>query len=123
LGDFINPLLPPRTDCPIHLALDEALAQVLTKRRPGEVGAAHIGSPLSREKDRVPVTLLSSSPLSALACMLSNSYDLSLRKPFAAYNHREDVCILRNFKLGDHVLQIMALVDVIQGIKRLIPWT
>ena len=57
LGDFINPRLPPRTGHPIYLATDEDLAKVLTKKRPGEVGAAHIGSLLSRDKDRVPITL------------------------------------------------------------------
>ena len=57
LGDFINPRLPPRTGRPIYLASDEELGRVLTKKRPGEVGAAHIGSLLSRDKDRVPVTL------------------------------------------------------------------
>jgi DNA helicase HerA-like ATPase len=51
LGDFINPRLPPRTGRPIYLAADEELARVLTKKQSGE------GSLLSRDKDRVPVTL------------------------------------------------------------------
>ena len=57
LGDFVNPRLPPRTGRPIYLAADEDLARVLTKKRPHEVGAAHVGSLLSREKDRVPIIL------------------------------------------------------------------
>ncbi len=57
LGDFINPRLPPRTGRPINLAGDEALAQVLTKKQVGEVGAAYIGSLLTREKDTVRIAL------------------------------------------------------------------
>ena len=57
LGDFVNPRLPPRTGRPIYMATDENLARVLTKKMAGEVGAAHIGSLLSRDKDQVPITL------------------------------------------------------------------
>lgn len=57
LGDFINPRLPPRNGRPIHLAPDETLAQVLTKKQTKEVGSAHIGSLLSRDRNRVPVNL------------------------------------------------------------------
>ena len=57
LGDFVNPRLPPRAGRPIYLTPDEDLARVLTKKRVGEIGAAHIGSLLSREKGRVPVAL------------------------------------------------------------------
>jgi len=57
LGDFINPRLPPRSGCPIYLAADEELAGILTKKRLGEVGSAHIGSLLYREQDRVPIVL------------------------------------------------------------------
>lgn len=57
LGDFINPRLPPRNGRPIYLALDEALTQVLTKKRAKEVGSAHIGSLLSRGRGRVPINL------------------------------------------------------------------
>lgn len=57
LGDFINPRLPPRTGRSIYLAGDEALTQVLAKKRVGEVGAAYIGSLLTREKDAVRIAL------------------------------------------------------------------
>lgn len=57
LGDFINPRLPPRVGRPIYFARDEALGKVLTKAKPGEVGAAWIGSLLSREADAVPIAL------------------------------------------------------------------
>ncbi len=57
LGDFINPRLPPRLGTPIHIADSEMLAQVLSKRAVGEVGAAHIGSLLSRPLGEVPVAL------------------------------------------------------------------
>ncbi len=48
LHDFINPRLPPRPGWPIYIAEDAQLAQVLSRRGPGEVGSAHVGSLLSR---------------------------------------------------------------------------
>jgi uncharacterized protein len=57
LGDFINPRLPPRPGTPIYLAEDELLARVLSKRTKGETGAAHIGSLLSREEEKVPIAI------------------------------------------------------------------
>ncbi|MBN1250288.1 MAG: ATP-binding protein [Anaerolineae bacterium] len=57
LGDFINPRLPPRLGTPIHIADSAMLADVLSKRNLGEVGAAHIGSLLSRPAGEVPVVL------------------------------------------------------------------
>jgi DNA helicase HerA-like ATPase len=57
LGDFVNPRVPPESGGPIYIADDEALAEVLSKKRVGEVGSAHIGSLLSRSPDAVPVNL------------------------------------------------------------------
>lgn len=57
LGDFINPRLPPRLGTPIHIADSEMLAGVLSKRALNAVGAAHIGSLLSRPVGEVPVVL------------------------------------------------------------------
>jgi len=57
LRDFINPRISPRTGWPIYLAGDEELARLLNKKRLGEVGAAHVGSLLSREEGRVPIVL------------------------------------------------------------------
>jgi DNA helicase HerA-like ATPase len=57
LADFINPRIPPRAGWPVYLAEAEELKSVLSKKKPGDIGAAHIGSLLSRERDAVPVTL------------------------------------------------------------------
>jgi uncharacterized protein len=56
-GDFINPRVPPTGGSPVYIADDELLAQVLSKRRIGERGSAHLGSLLSRGPDAVPVAL------------------------------------------------------------------
>jgi DNA helicase HerA-like ATPase len=57
LGDFVNPRVPPASGSPIYIAEDEMLADVLAKKHRGEIGAAHIGSLLSRGPDAVPVVL------------------------------------------------------------------
>lgn len=57
LRDFINPRLPPPSGCPIYLATDASLTQVLNKRHHGEVGALQIGTLLSRPTGDVPITL------------------------------------------------------------------
>ncbi len=57
IGDFVNPRIPPRTGRPVYLASDEMLTAVLTKKSTAEIGGAHIGSLLSRDADRVPVTI------------------------------------------------------------------
>jgi DNA helicase HerA-like ATPase len=57
IGDFINPRLPPRSGNPIFLVEDEVLAQLLTKQERNQVGCAFIGSLLSRDVDKVPITI------------------------------------------------------------------
>ncbi len=57
LGDFVNPRVPPASGSPIYIAEDEMLADVLSKKHSDEIGAAHIGSLLSRGPDAVPVVL------------------------------------------------------------------
>jgi uncharacterized protein len=57
MGDFINPRVPPVGGSPIYIADDELLTQVLSKRKQGEHGSAHLGSLLSRAPDAVPVAL------------------------------------------------------------------
>ena len=57
MGDFINPRVPPAGGSPIYIADDELLTQVLSKRKKGERGSAHLGSLLSRTEDAVPVAL------------------------------------------------------------------
>ena len=57
IKDFINPRIPPRVGTPIALASDEHLSQVLSRVPKGEIGAATMGSLLSRLKDRVPIAI------------------------------------------------------------------
>jgi DNA helicase HerA-like ATPase len=57
LGDFVNPRVPPESGSPIYIAGDDLLARVLSKKRAGDVGSAHIGSLLSRSQDAVPISL------------------------------------------------------------------
>ncbi|MGD8552160.1 MAG: ATP-binding protein [Anaerolineales bacterium] len=73
IGDFVNPRIPPRTGRPVYLASDEMLTAVLTKKRVGEIGAAHIGSLLSREKERVPVSIDLRSVTSTHLAVIANT--------------------------------------------------
>ena len=57
LGDFINPRVPPVNGASVFIAADELLGAVLSKRRRGERGSAHIGSLLSRPEGAVPIAL------------------------------------------------------------------
>ncbi|MCL5960670.1 MAG: ATP-binding protein [Chloroflexi bacterium] len=57
LQDFVNPRVPPTSGKSIYLAGDEMLSRVLSKRRLGEPGSAHIGSMLSRSEEAVPIVL------------------------------------------------------------------
>ncbi len=54
---FVNPRVPPRSGAPIYIAPDEMLAEVLCRCKPGELGAVHIGSLLSRPGANVPIVL------------------------------------------------------------------
>lgn len=54
---FINPRQAPIPGAKVYLADDGMLRQVLNKKQPTEVGAAHIGSLLLREVGAVPVVL------------------------------------------------------------------
>src|SRR5437763_11908365 len=57
LGDFVNPRIPPEAGAPVLLASSETLAGVLSPRRVGEQGSAHVGSLLTRSAGEVPVVL------------------------------------------------------------------
>lgn len=57
MGDFINPRVPPVGGSPIYIADDDLLTEVLSKRKLGERGSAHLGSLLSRAPGAVPVAL------------------------------------------------------------------
>ena len=57
LAAFVNPRVLPRSGSPIYLAPDEMLAEVLSKRRPGEIASARVGWLLSRPSESVPVVL------------------------------------------------------------------
>lgn len=57
ISDFINPRIPPMPGQAVFLASSEMLSQVLSPRRKGQAGGAHIGSLLTRETGEVPVIL------------------------------------------------------------------
>jgi DNA helicase HerA-like ATPase len=57
LGDFVNPRIPPQPGDAVFLASSETLSEVLSPKQAGEVGAAHVGSLLTREAGEVPVVL------------------------------------------------------------------
>ena len=54
---FINPRITPDPGAKVFLADDQTLRQVINKKAPGEVGAAHVGSLLLRPDSAVPVAL------------------------------------------------------------------
>ena len=54
---FVNPRVAPRAGRPVYLVPDDVLAHALSRIPHGRPGAAHIGSLLTRTRDRVPVTL------------------------------------------------------------------
>src|SRR5260221_8386886 len=56
-NSFINPWIPPQSGKQIFLADDEMLAQILSRKRPGEPGSATVGSLLTRLPDAVPIVL------------------------------------------------------------------
>jgi hypothetical protein len=57
LGTFVNPWIPPQSGTPIFLADDAWLATMLSRKRSGGTGSAHIGSLLTRPAEAVPVVL------------------------------------------------------------------
>ncbi|MEM9003371.1 MAG: DUF87 domain-containing protein [Cyanobacteria bacterium P01_F01_bin.86] len=54
---FINPRLTPDPGAKVYRVDDATLRQVVNKKQPGEVGAAHVGSLLLRPNEAVPVAL------------------------------------------------------------------
>ena len=57
LGTFVNPWIPPSSGTAIYLADDALLADVLSRKRHGDVGSAEIGSLLTRREGDVPIVL------------------------------------------------------------------
>lgn len=57
LNDFVNPRIPPGAGDAVYLASSETLSSVLSPKRVGEQGAAHLGSLLTRDANEVPVVL------------------------------------------------------------------
>jgi len=57
LGDFVNPRTPPQPGDGVFLASSETLGEMLSPRRIGETGSAHIGSLLTRDPGEVPIVL------------------------------------------------------------------
>ncbi len=54
---FMNPRITPDPGAKVYLASDQSLRSVLSKKQPGEVGSAHVGSLLLRELGAVPIAL------------------------------------------------------------------
>ncbi|MBA2339296.1 MAG: ATP-binding protein [Pyrinomonadaceae bacterium] len=57
LGDFVNPRIPPQTGDAVFLASSNTLSSVLSSRRAGDTGSAHLGSLLTRDAGEVPLVL------------------------------------------------------------------
>ncbi|GAC1405409.1 MAG: DUF87 domain-containing protein [Chloroflexota bacterium] len=57
LNAFVNPRVLPRSGGSIYLAPSDMLSEVLSKRKVGQRGSAHVGSLLSRDPGDVPVVL------------------------------------------------------------------
>ena len=57
LSAFVNPRILPRSGSPIYLAPSEMLSEVLSRRKVGERGSAHVGWLLSRDQGEVAVAL------------------------------------------------------------------
>ena len=54
---FVNPRIAPRPGLPVFLAGADMLEAVLCPKRPGQTGAVHIGSLLTRPEGEVPVVM------------------------------------------------------------------
>ncbi|WP_448572091.1 ATP-binding protein [Trichothermofontia sp.] len=54
---FMNPRQTPDPGAKVYLASDATLRDILNRRQVSEVGSAHIGSLLLRDRDAVPITL------------------------------------------------------------------
>ncbi len=57
LNDFVNPRIPPQPGDQIFLASSETLSEMLSPRRVGDQGSAHLGSLLTRDQGEVAVVL------------------------------------------------------------------
>lgn len=54
---FMNPRQAPDPGAKVYLANDELLRQVLNRKQPGQIGAAHVGALLLRSEEAVPIAL------------------------------------------------------------------
>ena len=54
---FVNPRIAPPPGLPIYLAEPHLLAEVISRKRPGDIGAVHLGSLLTRRPDEVPISM------------------------------------------------------------------
>ena len=54
---FVNPRIAPRPGLPVYLAEPQTLAPILSSKNPGETGAVHVGSLLTRGDGEVPVSM------------------------------------------------------------------
>jgi hypothetical protein len=121
LGDFINPRLPPRAGTPITVADSGMLAQVLSKRRVGEVGAAHLGSLLSRPAGEVPIAIdlraITSTHLAVIASTgAGKSYMAGvLLEELMAPHNRASVLIVDPHGEYDTLAGMQGMDEFVQG--------
>ncbi len=54
---FVNPRIAPRPGLPVFLAEPTTLAEILSSKNPGDTGAVHVGSLLTRGDGEVPVSM------------------------------------------------------------------
>ncbi|RMH33768.1 MAG: ATP-binding protein [Acidobacteria bacterium] len=57
MNGFVNPRIPPIPGDKIYLTPSEMLSEMISPKRLGEIGGAHIGSLLMRKEGEVPVVL------------------------------------------------------------------
>lgn len=73
LRDFVNPRIEPPTGRPIYPVSDGDLSRILNKRQPGQVGAVHIGSLLSRPDGETPIVLDGAALASTHLAVIANT--------------------------------------------------
>ncbi|HEY7348875.1 MAG TPA: ATP-binding protein [Ktedonobacterales bacterium] len=135
LGSFVNPWIPPPSGRPIYLADNALLARVLSKRQPAAIGAARIGSLLTRQDGAVPVVLdvkeLVSTHLAIIASTGSGKSYLAsviieelmqpnnkacvlIVDPHGEYNTLDQIANLPEFRAGSGRNAYQARVQVYQ---------
>jgi len=123
MNDFVNPRIPPMPGQPVYLTSNEMLALMLSPKRKGEYGGAHLGSLLTRKRDEVPIVLsvkdLVSTHLAILAStgagksyaagvlieellMANNRASILIVDPHGEYNTLQEIHNNRHFSGRDY---------------------